>query len=179
MSDEIKIPLSNKKTTLGMIGCLFFIIISIWFILDPQKFLNFKRQNELIIIIVGIFGLLLFSMFLIFFIYKLFEKDKGLFFKKEGFVDNSGGASAGYVKWEDVIELEETKVSNQRFILVLLKNPDDYVNKQKSLVKRKLMSSNNSIYGSPVQISTNFLKIQFDDLLELMNSQFELYNSIK
>ena len=178
MNEEVKIPMSIKKSILSIIGCLIFIGFSIWFIIDPQQFLNFRRQNETTIFIVGIIGLITFSIFLIFITYKLFQKNTGIHFNKDGFFDNSNATSAGFVKWEDVLKIEEAKVANQKFVLILVKNPEDYVKRQKSLVKRKLMASNMSFYESPIMISANHLQINYDKLLELMKSQFEKYNLI-
>ncbi len=178
MDEEMKIPLSMKKSIYLIIGCLIFIGLSIWFIIDPQQFLNFRRQNETTIFIVGIIGLVTFSFFLFFIIYKLFQKRTGIHFDKNGFFDNSSGTSAGFVKWEDVMKIDEAKVANQRFVLVVVKNPEDYVKRQKSFMKRKLMTSNMSFYHSPIMISANHLHINYDKLLELMKSQFEKYNLI-
>lgn len=178
MNEEMKIPLSRKKSIFSIIGCLIFIGFSIWFIIDPQQFLNFRRQSETTIFIVGIIGLVTFSFFLFFISYKLFKKNTGIYFDKTGFFDNSSGTSAGFVKWEDVMKIDEAKVANQRFVLVLVKNPEDYVKRQKSFMKRKLMASNMSFYHFPIMISANHLQINYDKLLELMKSQFEKYNLI-
>lgn len=174
---EIKIHSSNKRIKGAIISCLVFILICIWFIIDPHQFINFKRQNEFTIQIIGVIGLIFFLVLLLSILYKLFDRKKGLTFSEGGFFDNSGGASAGFVKWEDVLEIEKIIVYNQTLVLVLVKNPEDYINNQKSMIKRKLMSSNNSYYRTPIQISANFLKINFEDLLELFESQFELYKS--
>ena len=175
--DEIKIPLSKKKSILGLIACLGFIISCVWFIIEPERFLNFKHQSEIIIFIVGIVGLLFFFILFIFISIKLIQKNTGLILNNEGFFDNSGGTSAGMVKWEDVIEISETETFNQKFVLVTVKNPEDYINKQKSFFKRRVMASNNKFYGSPIQISANALKIKFDELFALMKSEFDKFKS--
>lgn len=175
--EEIKIPLSNRKTILSIIGCLVFILASIWLMIEPERFLNFRRQSEVTIVIIGIIGLVIFSILLIFIFIKFFQRKSGLTLNEDGFIDNSGGTSAGFVKWEDVISIGKTEVFNQKFVLVLVKTPELYINRQKSMVKRKLIASNNSHYGSPIQISANFLEIKFDELHDLMKAQFKIFKS--
>jgi len=181
MADEIKIPISFTKSIAMMLGCFVFIFFSGWFIIEPTRFLNWRIKSETTIFIVGIIGLIVFSTFLILIFFKLFEKDKGIVFKKDGFFDNSGGTSAGMIKWEDVIEVSEIETFNQKFVLVTVKNPEYYINKQKSFFKRRVMASNNKFYGSPIQISANALKIKFEELFKLMNEEFEKYqfNNLK
>jgi hypothetical protein len=54
--------------------------------------------------------------------------------------DNTSAVSAGLVPWTDVLEIRETKVANQTFINLVVKNPQEYINKQKNGIKRKLIA---------------------------------------
>lgn len=58
---------------------------------------------------------------------------------EDGVSDDFSGVLAGCVFWSDIVAGKETVVAHQRFINVVVKNTQYYVDKQKNGFKRKIM----------------------------------------
>jgi hypothetical protein len=95
-----------------------------------------------------------------------------LIINSEGIIDNSSGVSAGLVLWKDIIEITTSNVMNQKFLMFIVKNPEEYINRQNGIVKRKAMEMNYRSYGSPISISANTLDTNFEELYELLQRKF-------
>jgi len=102
---------------------------------------------------------------------KLFENKYGIKINDEGIYDNSTSINSGLIKWENIESIEKSKVVNQNFIIVIVNNPNDFIDRQKNILTRKNVETNFKKFGSPIQISTNGLKIKFEELYEIMISE--------
>lgn len=49
-------------------------------------------------------------------------------------------------------------------MMLKIKNPQEYIDRKKSIFKRKGMDLNFKMYGSPLSITSNGLNISFDQL---------------
>ena len=66
-------------------------------------------------------------------------------------------------------------VFQEKFLMIIVTNPNDYIHKQTSRVKRKAMEMNYQMYGSPIGLSANSLQITFRELKELLEKNYALY----
>lgn len=175
MNDEIIIPLSRKKILLIFLGALTFVVLGIGFLNDPEKFANssYRPRNSEFIHIVGIVSVVFFGICGIFAFKKLFDKKDGLIINKNGITDNSSGTSVGLVKWNDIIGIGVAKVHLQKFIMIEVSNPEHYINLKKNKIGKMAMKSNYDKFGSPISISTNSLKTNFEELREIIVKQYE------
>ncbi|MCX7343521.1 MAG: hypothetical protein NT128_05205 [Proteobacteria bacterium] len=120
---------------------------------------------------------ILFSGSAAFFILKkLCDNSPGLIITEEGVTDNSSATSVGFIPWEDVIKIEEIKISHQKFINLVLRDPQTYIDKQKSAFKRRAMKMNYNMCGTPVSISANSLKCSYKELKAMLEQKFVEYN---
>ena len=71
-----------------------------------------------------------------------------------------------------VIAFEKTK-----FLLIFTNNADKYIDRV-GYIQRKLLLANKKMYGTPLSITSNTLKYDFDDLEKLLknslNEQLEI-----
>lgn len=86
-------------------------------------------------------------------------------------IDNSSGVSGGEILWVDIENIKVIEIHRQKIILVLVKNPQEYIDKQSKSFKRKLMKLNYDMYGTPLSIASNGLKISFDELFAILTSK--------
>ncbi|MGZ4035423.1 MAG: STM3941 family protein, partial [Bacteroidia bacterium] len=110
---------------------------------------------------------------------KFFDNLPGLIVSDEGIFDNASGISAGFIPWTDILAMTETTVVNSSFINVIVKNPQDYIDKQKSAFKRKMMKLNYKSYGSVITIQANGLNCTYPKLKALLENSFEEFKSKK
>jgi hypothetical protein len=172
MSQHLEIPLNKKKLTLMFLGSLVFVVIGCWFIIRPPAIENVFLGDPVIIRLVGILSVLFFGFCAFTLVKKLPDKRPGLIIDNQGITDNSSGVSVGLILWEDVLEIKMTTVHKSRFIMIIVRNPEEYVNRQTHLLKRKAMALNHRSYGSPISISANGLNTNFDELYGIIRKQF-------
>lgn len=169
------IKLSNKKFLLSITGSSIFIVLGILFIIVPELFITFLVKNTLFIIFFGVLSVLFFGFILITLIQKrLFDKKIGIEVNAEGITDNSSFVSIGLIKWEDIVSIEKSNVMSTHFLLINVKNPENYIKKAKG-IKSKLLRGNYKSYGTPISISSNFINCNFAQLEDILLSSFEKY----
>ncbi|MCF1713282.1 hypothetical protein L0U88_01410 [Flavihumibacter sp. RY-1] len=171
MQENIEIPLSKKKLVLLLAGSLVFVAAGIWFLINPPKINNALFGNPTFILIISIAAILFFGTIAVLIARKLPENKPGLIIDSVGLTDNSGGISAGQILWSDLQNISVIEINRQKIILLEVKNPQDYINRQTSGLKRKLMQLNYNSYGTPLSISSNSLQIEFNELVTLLNNR--------
>ena len=172
MTEQIEIPLSKNKLTLMLICSLIFISLGLWFVIKPPTISNPIIGNPTLILTVGIAAILFFGLCALFIAKKLPDKTPGLIINNQGVTDNSSGVSVGLIPWDDIKEINVTNVANQKFLMLVVKNPDEYINRQKGFIKKKAMQMNYKSYGSPISISANGLKCNFNELFRILQNKF-------
>ena len=99
---------------------------------------------------------------------KIFENKAGLIIDQCGITDNSAAASVGLIEWEDIQEIKTLEIMSTKILLINTVNPEKYIGKAQNAVSRRIMKANQDMYGSPIQISPNALKISYSELHELI-----------
>lgn len=168
--DKIEVPLSKTKNILTLVGCFAFIIVGIFFILKPATFISPFIGSILFIQIAGTASILFFGIVAVYGFRKLLDRKAGLIIDINGIYDNSNALSIGLIKWDDIINVKVSQISSSRFLLIYVKNPNDYMNRTKGL-KKKMMEANVKIYGTPLSITSNTLKCNFNVLEKMINDR--------
>jgi hypothetical protein len=171
-SEQIDIQLSKTKLALMLLGCVVFVGSGIWFLIDPPQSSNPILGNPTVIFIVGLLAILFFGFIAFSIVKKLLDSAPGLIISDEGVMDNSSGFSAGFIPWIDVVAIKETRVVDQKFINIVVRNPQAYIDKQDSALKRKALQMNYNSYGTVVGISANGLKCNYDTLKSMLDNKF-------
>ena len=94
---------------------------------------------------------------------------------EKGICDN---VSFGMIEWEDVAGFRKVRVQKQDYILILLENPEKYIEKF-NFFKQKWLSLNLKQYGTPVMIHTGNLKIDQEELLNIVQKEWTEYKRNK
>lgn len=74
----------------------------------------------------------------------------------DGFDDNLGFHSIGFVPWTNIEALDLLEVHGNVFLTIILDEPEAFISKRRGL-NRLLCSANHRFYASPVQINLRFL----------------------
>jgi hypothetical protein len=161
----IEIGLNKLKIVLLLVASLLFVAGGIWLVKNPRIF----HPSPLLISIAGYLGIVFFGVIALFIINKLFNTGPGFVIDDNGIVDNSSTFSVGFIPWEDVVDVSVIEVSSQKLINIKVSDPTDYIKRQPNVLAKQTAATNNRMYGSPVNVSANSLRVSFD----------ELYNQIK
>jgi hypothetical protein len=168
--DKLEIQISKTKISFLLIGALIFVILGVLFSLTPDKFTTTIFRNPQIIRIVGIVAVLFFGAAGIYGLRKIFDKSVGLTIDDYGITDNSNASSVGLIDWSDILDIKTEQVMSTRFLLIFVDNPDKYLERVNGF-KRKLMQGNMKMYGTPLSITSNTLRYDFDDLQRLIKDK--------
>lgn len=96
----------------------------------------------------------------------------GLIINNFGIVDNSGLVSAGMIYWTDVTEINTSKLFFSQCIIIKVKNPQRYIKNEKNPLNRLWLDMEYRKVGSPINISINGLKFQFNDLFRILQDRY-------
>jgi hypothetical protein len=170
---DIVIPLSKGKLALLLLGSIAFVAGSIWIwsIADSQT-----RYNPLYMKGVAIAGVSFFGLCGIYGCIKVFDGRPGLIVDDQGIVDNSSAVSAGRVPWEEIIGLRISEIAGQRILVIEVTDPQKYIERC-GVFLRMLNAANTKMMGSPINISSNSLKVNFDDLVRRLTEAFERHRA--
>ena len=153
------------------VACLVFVVIGLWFAISPGTFVTTIIRNRSAISVGGFLSIVVFGFFGVVVLKKIFDKRPGLIISEQGITDNSSGVSAGFIPWSDITAIKEKAVATQRFLNVIVKNPQEYIEKQRSGFKRKIMQKNYDMFQMPIGISTNALKISHEELKQILKER--------
>jgi len=175
-NDEKIIELSKTKLLLLITGALIFVALGIWmYQLDPAWIEAQRRFNSPVIVHgIGIVSVVFFGACCAAGIKKFLEKKPGLVLSAAGIEDNSSAVSAGLIPWSDIQGFGIHEIQKQRMLVIKLADPEKYIRAEGSM-KQALNRMNTRICGSPIAISSNALKINFDELVSLCNSYHAKY----
>ena len=169
----IKIPISKKKLFLMLVGALAFVACGLWFIISPPIITNSHWGNSTKLALVGFVSIIFFGLCAFFLIRKLLDNKPGLIIDQTGLTDNSSGVSAGHILWLDIEDISVIEIHRQKLILLKVRNPQEYIDKQASDFKRKMMQMHYKLYGTPLSITSNGLKISFEELLSTLTEKLK------
>lgn len=105
---------------------------------------------------------------------RLFDPTPGLVLDAEGLIDNSSVIGAGRVRWDEITEIRVTKSGPQRFLTVLVDDPQKFIDRGGSL-RRKVYEANHRKAGSPVNITTRTLRIPLEELVAKTSEFYQRY----
>jgi len=176
VSDERVIQLSKAKLLRLLIVACGFVVLGI-FMLQPESEWTGSQPdfNEPALIrATGLLTVAFFGLCALFGVKKLFEQKPGLVLNSTGILDNSSAIAAGLIPWSEIVGFDIFQMPGERLLVVKVIDPDKYVNRG-SAIRRLLNKANVGLSGRPIVMTSNSLKIDFDDLLHLCNAYLKKY----
>jgi hypothetical protein len=175
---RIEIPLSKKKMFLALIGSIIFIALGIAFMLNPEKYISFVFRNAELIRISGIAAFIFSTLCAIYISIKLFDNKPGLIIDQNGITDNSNMSSVGLIDWADITNINVGQVKSTKYLLIKNKNSQKYISRANKL-NAMLLQANFKMYGTPISITSNSLKCDFEKLENLIRDKWNEYKMEK
>jgi hypothetical protein len=177
LNSKIEIPINKKKIILLFLGSIILLIGAILMTIEPKEITIFYPKAMIFgsetVRIIGVVGIVFFCAASIFGVNKIFDKKAGLIIDNKGITDNSSALSIGLIEWKDINEIKLTQVNSIKFLMIGVNEPEKYISKARNRVKAKLMKINMNMYGSPIYITSNSLKYNFEELQIIVQSEFK------
>ena len=168
---EVVIPRSKKKVGVIIAGCLAFCGAStwLWTIADDQPLFNFLKLR-----VVAVLGWAFFGFGFYVGCRSFLDQTPGLILNSDGIVDNSSAVAVGCISWEEVTGFRIGSINAQKFLTIEVADPQKYVDRG-NFLQRKLKAANMAMVGSPISISANTLKIEFEEFVRLFAEFYERF----
>lgn len=168
--NRVEVSISKRKVALLALGGIAFVALGIWLFAEANAQ---TRRPPLYVKSGAIVTILFFGMCTVLALRKLFDRTPGLLLDGKGITDrltrNFRGASDGQVMWADIKDVEARKVHGQRYLVLIMKNPTEYVERG-NVVARFFRRLDAKLYGSPLYISTGALKMDFENLASMVRA---------
>lgn len=170
-NQSVEIRISRKKIFLLLAGSVILFLIGIWIVFGNPATEDQSRFNSVKITIAGYASIFFFGLTTIALAKKSFRSSPALLIDNVGITDHSSAVSAGFISWSDIENISRFEIRGQKFIMIQVKDPESFIQKQNSPLKRKAMSLNNRLYGTPITISANALEIGFEELYGMIRER--------
>jgi len=178
----VEISLSRIKMMLLFIGAVLFVILGLILIIYQPESINHSNRYSWIMkpiprFFAGFVCVIFFGFAAITMLFRLFTKNPGLIINEKGIYDNSSALALGFIPWKDIREVKKITVNQNRFILIVVNNPIDYLNKTTQWLKLRGLKMNFRYYDTPICISANSLQIKFDELYKLLGDNVNQFRN--
>ena len=176
VTGEIRIPFSNSKILLLLFAALIFVALGIWLVSVAESERSNSQQlyDYLLFYGAGIASLVVFGACAVVAVRKFFDDSPALVLNPAGLTDNSSAVSAGFVPWKVIQYIDIDHIQGQKFIAIVVENPEAYLARG-NVLQRLLHRGNMRMTGTPINISSQALKIKHQNLLALISAYFAEY----
>lgn len=170
INTPIEISLSKTKITKGLLGSVAFVAIGLWILICQPHIGNPVFDNVLVKYGASTACIIFFGFTAFFFLKKMSDKKPGLIINNEGIYDNSSATAIGLIPWSDITHFSISSVMNQQFLIIGLKDPEQYITAQTNLFKKKSFDFNYKNYGSPLAISATTFEYNLYELRAMLEN---------
>ena len=111
------------------------------------------------------FGLFFFTLYSLIVLVR--DHFAGMLISSQGINDISTGHSYGVVQWKSVTKIKvvtDIEYPDRKYIILKVVNPQLYINRERSIVKKRSMILKYHHYGSPVVFSERGIDCSFEEL---------------
>ncbi|GAA4272175.1 STM3941 family protein [Aquimarina gracilis] len=168
---------SKKKSVLLLIGSIVFVVLGIWFVIEADNLTEWRIKSPILIRGIGIVAILFFGLGIFAGIKRIIKSEIALIIAAEGISVNPKKSPVEFIKWEDVLGFEEIKIHSTKILIIQVKDPQYWLDKESNTFRKKIMQFNVNNYNSPFNIAANGLDISSKELNNTLNSYFEKYKN--
>lgn len=166
---------SRRKQVLHLLGCSGFVAVCVWLLVAAPQTNNSIFNNAFVRYGVSGLGIVFFGAIAILHTRNLIAGKSRVLIDKKGFLDSASAFSIRFVNWHEVEGLELIEFLNQVFILVRLREPEQFLREQ-PLVQRWVMRYNHNKFGTPLVLSTNMYQNTAEELFAVMHENLRHFN---
>jgi len=175
--ENIEIYTSKKKSILLLLGSLIFVGLGIWFTLEANDLATSMNRNPILLQGVGIFAILFFGLGIYAGIKRLVSSQLMLIISPKGLNVDPKKSITGLIGWNEILGFDEISIHGTKILIINVKNPDSWLEKEKNQLRRQLMKYNIENYSSPFNISSNGLNIDHAQLKNKLTRYWEAFNA--
>ncbi len=173
--NPIIIPVNKSKPVKYFTGSAVLTILGLLLIVTPGWFTY--AEDPVVLKVIGYILVIFFGACMLLYSQRVFDKKPAMVLDEEGFTDYTSGVNTGKVLWQDVTGIFIKEGMGQQFIMLKVKDPEKYIEREKNPLKLRILQMNNRLYETPINISAKGMKISFEDLHQLLKERIIILNS--
>jgi len=175
MTSEIIFYSSKRKIKFLIFACVLICFLGFFIIMGMENweilFLHVIPFNKLFL---GSTLILIFTVFIILLQRRLRSNKPQIIINNTTIFDQSSYTSVGEIEIVDITEINSINIKGQNLILLKVKNPEKYIERQNSTVKRKILEASYKNNGTPIILSASSLECSFDELYSSIQSRIRI-----
>ena len=175
--NSIHIYTSKKKAILMLIGSIVFVVSGIWLLLETGNVHGWQRGNPTFNRAIAIVSILFFGFGIFVSIKTLIKSELAIIIDSTGLNLNLKNPLTEVIKWSDILGFEEIRIRSTRIVIIGVKNPEHWLDKEPNIIRKKLMQFNINNFNTPFNIAAAGLDISSDELIEKLNEYFNEYKN--
>ncbi|KFF10359.1 hypothetical protein IW15_20190 [Chryseobacterium soli] len=175
--DRIEIYSSKKKSLMLLIVSIVFVVLGFWLLLEANNLTGWKARSPIFTRGIGIASILFFGLGVFIGLKRLIKSEIALIIDTKGLNMNPKKSLNEFIKWSDINGFEEIKIQNTQIVIVGVKNPEYWLDKETSGFRRKLMQFNINNYNSPFNIAASGLDITSHKLIDTLNNYYDSHKN--
>lgn len=143
--------------------------------MEADNLTGWRARNPLFTKGVGFVSILFFGLGIFISFKRLIKPEIALIIGSNGLNVNPKKSTTEFIKWEEIIGFEEVKIRSTKILIIDVKNPEYWLEKEKNAFKKKLMQFNITKHKSPFNIAASGLNISTNELKVTLNKYYEDY----
>lgn len=166
----LEIKFNRSRIILGVLFSLIMLFFSICFIIYPEVFIRNIFMKIYHIQILGMIGILYFSV-IFYSTFRLYNRKFAIQITKDFLIDNSRYESLGEIKWSNISKIKRIK----KYSIEIFLNESVFHDKKFNVLEKFLLFMGNWNYKKSIIISSALTDSNIDELFENITSAFLLY----
>jgi hypothetical protein len=162
MADEVFIPINRRKMIImtvvySVLGIAAFLVT---YYLGENQDLVSPTVFKVASVIVLLFFMVLAGTFA----KNVKSTSAGLTISRKGIDDQANSISSGLIYWKDIKGISKIKTPSSKYILVMVKKPQKYIENAKNNAIKRLLNHNLANHKTPIVINVTALQTNLDEL---------------
>ena len=145
--------------------------------MEADNLTGWRTRNPTITRGIGVASILFFGLGIFVGIKRIIKSEIALIIDPIGLNVNPKKSLTEFIKWDEILGFEEIKIQSTRILIIGVQNPEFWLEKETSTIRKKMMQFNINNYNSPFNIAASGLDISHNELNEKLNSYFEKYKN--
>jgi hypothetical protein len=177
MDKETPIEIARNKKQLGyfLTGGLIFFLFGLLLVIDPALFKPERLPSNFIIVATGASIMVASGIYSYIMAVRIASVFPGMIISTRDIYDHTGSPGDGLINWADIVEFRETLIRGGKFLTIVVRNPEAYIERQRNPVKRQLLVRMTASYGSPIQVAAKDLDIEFESLKTILREHLDKF----
>lgn len=179
MPDTPTIEIARNKKNLSwfLTGGLVFFFLGLFLLIYPDPLMSKQMITPFIIEAVGVSVMVVGGIYSYIMAVRIASVFPAMIISDKDIYDHTGTPGDGLINWEDISGFRESLIRGHKFITVLVKHPQVYIDRQRNSAKRRILARLHSDFGSPIQIPADALAYDLRSLMILLETRLDTYRA--